>query len=108
MAEGGKGKRVKKAADADADALPIELPIALPAAMFTGPGLLTLADLLPVMTAFVDRELKYRFMNKPLAEWLERPRKDMIGRHMREVIGERAFAEREALVAAALAGERKL
>ena len=46
-------------------------------------------------------------MNKPLAEWLERPRREMIGRHMREVIGEKAFAEREELLASALAGERK-
>jgi PAS domain S-box-containing protein len=87
---------------------PLPMPIELPAAMFTGPGLLTLADLVPVMTAYVDRTLHYRFMNKPLAEWLERPRKDMIGRHMREVIGDEAFAEREQLLAAALAGERKL
>jgi PAS domain S-box-containing protein len=83
------------------------LPLDLPPAMFSGPGLLALADLLPVMTAYVDRELKYRFMNKPLAEWLERSRKDLIGLHMRDVIGERAFAEREPLAQAALAGERK-
>ena len=54
----------------------------MPAAMFTGPGLLTLADLLPVMTAFVDRDLVYRFMNKPLADWLGKPRREVIGRTM--------------------------
>ena len=66
---------------------PAPLPIELPSAMFSGPGLMTLADLLPVMTAFVDRDFIYRFMNKPLAEWLGRSRRDMIGRHMREVVG---------------------
>ena len=76
--------------------------------MFTGPGLLALADLVPVMTAFVDRGLRYRFMNKALAEWFERPRRDMIGKHVREVLGEAAFAEREPMLRAALAGERKL
>jgi PAS domain S-box-containing protein len=75
--------------------------------MFTGPGLMALADLLPVMTAFVDRDLVYRFMNAPLAEWLGRPRREVIGRHMRDVLGERAFAEREAMLEAALSGERK-
>src|SRR5690348_12886349 len=84
---------------APADALP--LPFDLPAAMFTGPGLLTLADLVPVMTGFVDRELRYRFMNKALGDWLERPRREMVGRHMREVIGERAFADREPMLKAA-------
>jgi len=91
--------------DAAAD---LPLPLDLPAAMFTGPGLLALADLVPVMTAFVDRGLRYRFMNKAFAEWLERPRRDMIGKHVREVLGEAAFAEREPMLRAALAGERKL
>ena len=82
-------------------------PIDLPPAMFTGPGLLTLADLLPVMTAYVDRELRYRFINKPLAEWLGRPRRTMIGRTMPEVLGDENFAERKPMLEAALAGERQ-
>ena len=82
----------------------LPFPMQLPPAMFSGPGLLTLADLLPVMTAFVDRDLVYRFMNKPLAEWLGRPR----ARHDRasacgEVLGEKTFAERKPMLEAALA-----
>ena len=113
MAEGGS-KKVRGTKPASELLLDQQLgdqglvhPIELPAAMFTGPGLLTLADLLPVMTAYVDRELKYRFINKPLAEWLGWPRREMIGRTMREVIGEEAFADREPMIHAALAGERK-
>ena len=49
--------------------------------------MLAIADMLPVMTAYVDRDLVYRFINKPLAEWLGRPRKDVLGRTMREVHG---------------------
>ena len=90
-----------------AGADPLPLPIDLPPAMFSGPGLLTLADLLPVMTAFVDKDLRYRFMNKPLAEWLERPRREMIGLTMREVIGDKAFEHREPMIEAALKGERQ-
>ena len=108
MAKGGKVPKGARAAVAavpgDPNALP--LPIELPAAMFSGPGLLTLADLLPVMTAYLDRDLIYRFMNKPLAEWLGQPRKDMIGKSMIEVIGAKAFAERKPMLDAALAGER--
>jgi len=89
------------------EAADLPIPIDLPPAMFTGPGLLTLADLLPVMTAFVDRETRYRFINKPLAEWLGRSRRDMIGRTMEEVLGPQNFAERKPMVEAALAGERK-
>ena len=97
-------KRRKGGAEAASD---LPLPIELPAAMFTGPGLLALADLLPVMTAYVDRELRYRFINKPLADWLGRPRREMIGRTMAEVLGEENFQPRVAMLNAALAGERQ-
>ena len=46
------------------------LPLDLPQSMFTGPGLLALADLLPVMTAYVDANECIRFVNKPYAEWI--------------------------------------
>ena len=107
MAHGGGSRKVKGSKPGPTGADDMPLPIQLPAAMFSGPGLLTLADLLPVMTAFVDRDARYRFMNKPLAEWLGRPRKEMVGRTMEEVLGPRNFAERKPMLDAALAGERK-
>ncbi|HKP34206.1 MAG TPA: PAS domain-containing protein, partial [Sphingomicrobium sp.] len=70
------------------------------------PAMLAIADILPVMTGYVDRDLVYRFVNKPLADWMGVPRKDILGRHIREMIGAAAFAEREPLLAAALNGER--
>jgi PAS domain S-box-containing protein len=103
MAKGGRPPRRGPAA-AEADGLP--LPIELPAAMFSGPGLLALADLLPVMTAYLDRDQRYRFINKPLAEWLEQPRRAMIGKTMREVLGDKAYRERVPMLEAALRGER--
>jgi PAS domain S-box-containing protein len=84
-----------------------ELPENLPQEMFTGPGLLALADLLPVMTAYYDRALRLQFINKAFAEWLERPRKELIGRPMHEIIGNDAFDHRQPMVAAALEGERQ-
>src|SRR6476646_1988686 len=83
------------------------LPAALPPEMFTGPGLIALADLLPVMTAYVDRSETFRFVNKPYADWLEMPRKDILGKTMRERVGEEVYAARKALIDAAMAGERK-
>src|SRR5258707_11601156 len=102
MADGVKPKRGKaKRGPAQAAAPELTLPINLPPAMFTGPGLLALADLLPVMTAYLDRDLVYRFMNKPLAEWFGRPRSAMLGRPMAEVIGAAPFAERVPMLKAA-------
>jgi PAS domain S-box-containing protein len=69
-------------------------------------SILAVADILPVMVAYVDSELTYRFLNKPLAEWLELPRRDVLSHHMRDVIGKAAFAHREPMLAAALKGER--
>jgi PAS domain S-box-containing protein len=83
------------------------LPRHMPAEMFTGPGLVALADLLPMMTAFVDRDEVVRFLNKPMAEFLEEPRHDLLDRPVREMMGEETYRERKALIAAALAGERQ-
>ncbi|HUE80015.1 MAG TPA: PAS domain S-box protein [Sphingomicrobium sp.] len=77
----------------------------LPPEMFSPPGLMALADLLPVMTAFVDAGERYRFLNQPLADWFERPRSEILGRTLKEVLGEPAYAVRAPMIAAALAGE---
>jgi PAS domain S-box-containing protein len=89
------------------DILHLPLPENLPHEMFTGPGLLALADLLPVMTGYYDTGLRLQFVNKPFAEWLGRPRKELVGRHMAEVIGDSAYQERRPMAEAALTGERQ-
>jgi PAS domain S-box-containing protein len=85
-----------------------ELPENLPQEMFTGPGLLALADLLPVMTAYYDRQLRLQFINKAFAEWLERPRKELIGLPMHEIVGGEGFRHRQPMIEGALEGERQL
>src|SRR5947209_15906692 len=69
-------------------------------------AMLAIADILPVMVAYTDTSLTYRFVNKPLAEWLGLPRRDILGRTIRDIIGEAAFEGREPLLMAALGGER--
>jgi len=66
-----------------------------------------IADILPVMIAYVDSDLTYRFVNKPYADWLGRASRELLGHTIREVIGDEAFGPREPLLKAALAGERK-
>ena len=83
------------------------LPRHMPAEMFTGPGLIALADLLPMMTAFVDRDEVVRFINKPMAVFLEQPRHEMLDRPVRAMMGEDTYRERKPLIEAALAGERQ-
>jgi len=69
--------------------------------------MLALADLLPVMVAYFDSDVRLRFLNKRTAEWLERPRSELLGRHIRDIVGEATYEIRKPLIDAALAGERK-
>jgi len=89
------------------DVLHQPLPGNLPAEMFSGPGLLALADLLPVMTGYFDTSLRLQFINKLFAEWLDKPRSELIGRTMEEILGPEAFSHRKPMVEAALSGERQ-
>jgi PAS domain S-box-containing protein len=89
------------------DMLQLPLPDNLPSEMFTGPGLLALADLLPVMTGYYDSELRLQFINKLFAEWLERPRGELVGRPLEDIIGRVAYRDRLPMAKAALAGERQ-
>jgi PAS domain S-box-containing protein len=69
--------------------------------------LLSIADTLPVLIAYLDTEQRYQFINRALAEWFERPRREILGRKMREVLGEDAYSARIPMIEAALAGERQ-
>ena len=118
MAEGGRTAKGRRSGEAPASELllttpipahatDLPLPLELPPAMFTGPGLMGLADLLPVMTAFVDRSETYRFVNKPYSEWLGRSRREVLGMTMRELLGAKNYDDRKPMIDAAMKGERQ-
>lgn len=64
-----------------------------------------IADALPVLIAFVDRSGRYRFGNRAYEDWFYVSPEDIIGRHVREVLGEEAYLVRQADIRRALAGE---
>ena len=98
----------RKAATASSQAVPLASnPVEMIGGGFDFSGMLAVADMLPVMVAFIGEDLRYRFMNKPMADWFERPRGELLGLTMRELLGEEAWAMREPLIAAAFQGERK-
>ncbi len=71
-------------------------------------SILAIADALPVMVAYCDASsLRYLFINRPLADWFEMPRGEILGKTMREVLGEKAYTMREPMLRAALGGERQ-
>ncbi|MFL6764996.1 MAG: PAS domain-containing protein [Sphingomicrobium sp.] len=70
-------------------------------------AMLAIADLLPMPVGYVDKREVFRFINRAGAEWFERPRREILGHSYAEIVGEDAYAARRALIAEALAGERK-
>ncbi|MEH3159674.1 MAG: PAS domain-containing protein [Sphingomonas taxi] len=66
----------------------------------------TITDALPVLISYVDRDLIYRFANSYYRDWFGIAPEDVVGRHLRDVVGETTFAERLPLIERVLAGER--
>ena len=64
-----------------------------------------LADALPLLISFIDREERYGFVNRTYEEWFGTPPEAIVGRTIREVLGEDAYAVRKAPIEAALRGE---
>jgi PAS domain S-box-containing protein len=64
-----------------------------------------IADALPVLIAFVDREGRYRFANRLYEEWFYISPEQMIGRHIAEVLGEDGYEVRRRDIRRALTGE---
>ena len=107
MADGGTPPPAEAEQDAGSVPAGSTSPRSRLPTLFDPHSLLAIADSLPVMIAYVDRDQRYLFCNRPLAEWFERPRSEILGRTVREVMGEPAYAPRSGPLAAALAGERQ-
>jgi PAS domain S-box-containing protein len=56
--------------------------------------------------AYVDRNQRYRFVNKAFLEWIDRRPEEVLGREIIDVVGRDIYDLYEAYIAAALDGER--
>jgi PAS domain S-box-containing protein len=65
----------------------------------------TIADSLPFLIAFIDKDLVYRFANRAYEEWFNLHPKDVIGRHVRDMLDGPEFALRKEAIGRALSGE---
>lgn len=65
-----------------------------------------LVDALPAMVAYVDRELRCQEVNATLAEWLGLPARDIIGKHVQDVIGSGFYRRQRLYEQSVLQGER--
>lgn len=68
--------------------------------------LLVTVDAAPVLLAYIDSSERYRFCNQTYERWFGLGREHILGRHIREVLGDAAYAHLRADIQAALAGQR--
>lgn len=68
--------------------------------------LTTVTDSIPLLVSFVDADARYRLINHAYEEWFGQTRADLVGRKVRDVVGEAAWARLGPSVERGLAGER--
>ncbi len=64
-----------------------------------------IADALPVLISYVDKDQIFRFANKAYESWFERPLSAVLGRQVREVMSPAMYEARRPYLERALAGE---
>jgi PAS domain S-box-containing protein len=62
-------------------------------------------DSLPAPVSYVDTECRFRYNNNAYDRWVGRPHLELYGAHLREVLGEKAYADVLPYVEVALGGE---
>lgn len=63
-------------------------------------------DSVPVLISYVDNQQRYRFNNAGYERWFDISREDLIGKHIHEVVGHRAYKVIRPQLEAALSGKR--
>ena len=67
----------------------------------------TIADAVPALIAYWDRDLRCSFANEQYSRWFGRPLEQIVGETMRSLLGEQLFSLNVQHVDAALAGEER-
>jgi PAS domain S-box-containing protein len=63
-----------------------------------------IVEAVPALIGYIGPDERYRFTNSTYTEWFGRPAAELVGRHIREVLGEAAYVAIVPHVQAALAG----
>ncbi|HEY9671743.1 MAG TPA: PAS domain S-box protein [Waterburya sp.] len=66
----------------------------------------TITDNIPALLAYVDDQGCYRFVNQRYTQLLNIPATEIIGKHVRTILGSATYERRQKYVQAALAGEK--
>lgn len=66
----------------------------------------TITDTVPVLISRIDAQGRYKFVNARYEEWFGKLRSEIAGKHIRELIGDKAYKRIENYVKQALSGHR--
>ncbi len=83
----------------------LERKLAEKEAMESAERLRAIADALPVLISYVDSNQVYRFVNKTYETWFDRPRSEIVGRRVDDVMSPEMYHARQSNLERALAGE---
>ena len=64
-----------------------------------------ITDAIPLLISYVDREHRYRFVNRSYTEWFGKLREEVIDKHLSEVLGDAAYQSLLPEVETVLSGE---
>ena len=62
-------------------------------------------DQIPVTVSYIDADMRYRYINRAQELWLGKTEAEVVGREVREVAGDKVFADIEPNLRMALAGQ---
>ncbi len=62
-------------------------------------------DSLPVLVSYLDRDHVYRFVNRRYTEWFNIQEEDIVGKHLKEVVGEQVYQASIPRIERVLSGE---
>ena len=79
---------------------------ALKAASASAAQLRLIADSLPALVAYIDTEFRYRFNNRAYQQWFGMRPAEVIGRHVRDVLGDAAYEVVKPRMELALSGQK--
>jgi PAS domain S-box-containing protein len=64
-----------------------------------------ITDASPLLVSYVDKEHRYRFVNRTYTEWFGRSREEVVGKHLSELLGQAAYQAILPEVEKALSGQ---
>lgn len=65
-----------------------------------------ITDAVPLLISFVEKEHRYRFVNRGYTEWFGKRAEEVIGKHLAEVLGQTAYENILPEIERALSGEK--